>query len=374
MSFFQRWTFFILAAIVLYLTRGIITPFVIAAVLAYIFTPVVDSLTERLKLPRFLAILLLYVVVFGGLGLAAYVISGRLSAEVSALSKQGPDIIANAVDSFTGGGDIALFGTTIHPAQIANGIRHSLNDFLQTPTGALEIGKSLAEGFLNLILLLLVLFYLLLDWHDVDRALLRFVPADRRAHFSDLGGRIHNILGFYLRGQLLLIVLISAVMFVILEFIFGLPFALPIAILSGVLEIIPLVGPALAAVIAAVVALASPNLGVNGAIWILITYFVVRQLEDQLVMPIVVGRAVHLHPVITTFAVLAGGAIAGILGTLLAVPLTAAANVVIRQAYPPLPDEPVARKHQPMLGAAFSYARQRMRERNASDTSGMKLK
>ncbi len=373
MSFFQRWTFFILAAIVLYLTRGIITPFVIAAVLAYIFTPVVDSLTERLKLPRFLAILLLYVVVFGGLGLAAYVISGKLSAEVSGLSKQGPDMIANAVDRFTGGGDIALFGTTIHPAQIANGIRNSLNDFLQTPSGALEIGKSLAEGFLNLILLLLVLFYLLLDWHDVDHALLRFVPADRRAHFSDLGGRIHNILGFYLRGQLLLIVLISVVMFVILEFI-GLQFALPIAILSGVLEIIPLVGPALAAAIAAVVALASPNLGVNGAIWILIIYFVVRQLEDQLVMPIVVGRAVHLHPVITTFAVLAGGAIAGILGTLLAVPLTAAANVVIRQAYPSLPDEPVAREHQPMLGAAFSYARQRMRERNASDTSGMKLK
>ncbi len=357
MTFVQRWGFFILAALLLYLARGIITPFILAAILAYIFSPLVDSLQQRIHAPRILVVLGFYIVLVGGLVLLGYLISGQLADELDALRQQGPDIVGNIVQQFTGGKDITLFGNTITPVQVTKAINQSIHDFAQTPSGALGIGKSVVEGLLNFILMLLVMFYMLLDGKRLGTALLRFVPEDRREHISTIAGNIHRVLGFYLRGQLLLILLVSVVMYLILHFIFGLRYALPIAILSGFLEIIPLVGPALAASVAAIVALAT--LGLGAAAWILITYFIVRQIEDQVVMPLVVGRAVHLHPIITTFAVLAGGAIAGLLGTFLAVPVAAAINVVMNYVYPPPTVEQEPGQAQPI-----NFARQRTSRRN----------
>ena len=125
-----------------------------------------------------------------------------------------------------------------------------------------------------------------------------------------MAGRIHVTLGAYLRGQLLLILLMSLVSFLLLQFVFQVPYALPLGILTGFLEILPLLGPAIAAGVAALVALASH--GPGAALGVIIADTILRELEDQVVMPFVVGRAVELHPVVTIFAVLAGGTIPGV--------------------------------------------------------------
>jgi predicted PurR-regulated permease PerM len=111
-----------------------------------------------------------------------------------------------------------------------------------------------------------------------------------------------------------------------------LPYALGIAIVTGVLEIIPLIGPLIATAIAGIDAFARG--GPELAAIVVILYFVIRQVEDQVVMPIVIGRAVHLHPVVTIFAVLVGLSVYGVLGGLLGVPIAAAVNVVFRELYP----------------------------------------
>jgi hypothetical protein len=103
-------------------------------------------------------------------------------------------------------------------------------------------------------------------------------------------------------------------------------------VLSGVLEIIPLVGPIIAAAMAGTVTFATH--GTDTTIVVLIVYLVVRQIEDQVVMPLVIGRAVHLHPVITIFAVLVGLSTWGVLGGLLGVPVAAALNVTLHELYP----------------------------------------
>jgi predicted PurR-regulated permease PerM len=102
--------------------------------------------------------------------------------------------------------------------------------------------------------------------------------------------------------------------------------------LTGVLEVIPLIGPIAAATIACTIGFVHG--GANEALALAITYLVLRQLEDQLVMPLIVGRAVHVHPLVTIFAVLSGEKIAGVLGMILAVPVAAAAKVVLDYAYP----------------------------------------
>ncbi len=118
-------------------------------------------------------------------------------------------------------------------------------------------------------------------------------------------------------------------MYVVIGPILHLPYALAIAALTGILEIIPLVGPLIATAIAGTDAFAHGGAGL--ALAVVAFYFVVRQVEDQVVMPVVVGRAVHLHPVVTIFAVLVGLSTYGVLGGLLGVPIAAAVNVIFRE-------------------------------------------
>ena len=124
----------------------------------------------------------------------------------------------------------------------------------------------------------------------------------------------------------------SLVTFLVLEWVFRLPYALWIGIVSGILEVIPLIGPIAAGAIACTVGFSQG--GPNEAAALAVAYLILRQVEDQLVMPIVVGRAVHVHPLVTIFAVLTGEKIAGVLGMILAVPIAAAVKVVLDYAYP----------------------------------------
>jgi predicted PurR-regulated permease PerM len=205
---------------------------------------------------------------------------------------------------------------------------------LGNPGGALHAVRLAVELVLELLLVLITVAYLLVDGRRLGKFLLRFIPPEHRDRVECVAGEIHVVLGRYLRGQLLLIGLVSLVTFGALEWLFHLPHALPIAIATGVVEVVPLLGPLLAAGIACAVAFAHG--GPHEAGLVALTYLVIRQAEDQLVMPIVVGRAVHVHPLVTIFAVVVGGRIAGILGALLAVPSTAAAKVVLDYAYPPV--------------------------------------
>ena len=118
------------------------------------------------------------------------------------------------------------------------------------------------------------------------------------------------------------------------------------------LEIVPLVGPLIAATLAGTVAYASR--GTDTTIVVLVAYLVVRQIEDQVVMPLVIGRAVHLHPVVTIFAVLVGLSAWGVLGGLLAVPVAAALNVTLHELYPEQ-----TRYHQELAGSRRIGARLR---------------
>jgi predicted PurR-regulated permease PerM len=203
---------------------------------------------------------------------------------------------------------------------------------LGTPSQAIQAIRVGFELTLAVMLVFLSLVYLLIDGQNFFAYVLRFVPLEHRAHVERLSAEIHRVLGRYLRGQLVLIVLMSAVTFAILEWGFRLPYALWIGILTGVLEVIPLIGPIVAGVIACTVGFSQG--GPTEAAALAITYVILRQVEDQLVMPIIVGRAVHVHPLVTIFAVLTGERIAGILGMILAVPIAAAVKVVLDHAYP----------------------------------------
>jgi len=318
----RYWIAFAMVAALLYASRSILPPFVIALVLAYVFVPGIDFISERFKWPRGLVVLGFYVIFLGALALGIYAIEPALVREVRGLTTDAPALVRNLFVQTLGGEEITIFGQTARAEQLADQVLRSLQENSIGAAGAVRIAESVLHGIFEFLLCLIVLFYLLKDWHKLAVTALSLLPAESRPRVRDTARRIHVILGRYVRGQMILVALMSAVTWVFLSLVFHLRFALPIALATGLLEIVPLAGPAIAAGAAALVAFSQG--GGQFALIIIVFYTVARHLEDYLVVPNVVGRAVHLHPVVSIFAVLVGGAIAGILGTILAVPVAAA--------------------------------------------------
>ena len=207
-----------------------------------------------------------------------------------------------------------------------------MRDELGTPSQAIQAVRVGFELTLAVVLVFLGLVYMLIDGHNFWIYVLRFVPSEHRAHVDHLAAEIHRVLGRYLRGQLVLDRADVGGHVRHPGVGVQLPYALWIGILTGILEVIPLIGPIAAGAIACTVGFSQG--GPTEAAALAITYVILRQVEDQLVMPIIVGRAVHVHPLVTIFAVLTGEKIAGVLGMILAVPIAAAIKVVLDHAYP----------------------------------------
>lgn len=343
-----RWSALLALAALLWVVREALPPFIIAAILAYILSPLADELAARLRIRRARAALLVFLGVLVLLGVGGYLLDMRLSSEMRELTRQGPNSLEAAIDQITGGQVLDAFGQEVTSRDLARFIDSTVRNEFGTPRQAFQAARLGLDLTLALILALLALAYFLVDGQRFWKYLLRFVPGDHRPNVQTVAAEIHRVLARYLRGQLALILLMTAVTFVALEYIFHLPYALWIAILTGFLEVIPLIGPVTAGAIACLVGLAQGGPGEAAALALL--YFILRQTEDQLVMPQVVGRAVHVHPLVTIFAVLAGEKIAGVLGMVLAVPIAAAVKVVLDYAYPrepaPALDEP---ESEPLL-------------------------
>jgi predicted PurR-regulated permease PerM len=320
------------ALAILWLARGVLGPFIIAAIVAYAFSPLVIAAERRTSWPRIVIVAIGYVIAVAIVAGLVVLLAGRVTRELNLLATSGPDSLATLLRQVLGGDSIELGGQQITVADIATQIQASVAGFLSSPSDALHLATQTGELFLQAILALIVTFYFLIDGEMLWNRAITLLPAEHRDRTIDVLARIHIVLGKWLRGQLFLIALVAAVVYVALGPILHLPYALGIAILTGVLEIIPLVGPLIATAIAATDAFARGGAGLAGVV--VVIYFVLRQVEDQLVMPVVIGRAVHLHPVVTIFAVLVGLSVYGVLGGLLGVPIAAALNVIFRELYP----------------------------------------
>jgi predicted PurR-regulated permease PerM len=328
------WILVILALAFLYLIRSILAPFVIAAILAYVLVPGVDALAQRIGVRRVFVVLALYGLLILTLGLLFLWIEPSLMFEVRSLRRDSFQVVHSAIVQLVGGEHFEILGNTYDADPVARYILDQVRGILNSPTSAIQFAQGLLQVLAQVALTLIALFYLLLDWEALVASVFRLVPAPERPRVGELTKSIHRILGQYLRGQLVLIAVMAFVTWIALQLFFQVPFALAIAVSTGFLEVIPLIGPVVAAGIAAVAALSKG--GPALAVQVILFYTVLRQIEDQLVAPNVLGRAVHVHPLAAIFAVLAGGVLAGPLGLILGVPVAAAVNIVFDTIQPPV--------------------------------------
>jgi predicted PurR-regulated permease PerM len=326
------WLVILLGLVFVYLVRDVLPPFFIAGMLAYILVPAVEATAGRLRVRRAIVVIVLYAVLVLALGLGVAVLEPVLVRDTQDLVQNGPTIVESLLQQTVGTGELQVLGATVDAKTLAARLLTAARDGLGRPTEALHLAENVIRGVLDTFLVLIVLFYLLMDWPRLVEFAFRFVPADRRASVGRLASGIHAILGRYIRGQLYLVVLMATVTWVVLSMGFHLRYAFPVALATGFLEVIPLLGPVVAAVVAASVGLTQG--GPQMALGIVAFYTVARQVEDQVVMPQIVGRAVHLHPIATVLAVLCGGAVAGVLGMILAVPAAATLAVILDEVWP----------------------------------------
>jgi predicted PurR-regulated permease PerM len=189
----------------------------------------------------------------------------------------------------------------------------------------LEVALGLLGGALNGIFILVLALYMTEDRDRIMRYLLSLVPFERRDQAGVVASRIGLRLGGWLRGQLLLSAIIGALTLVGLSII-GVRYAVLLAVLAAIGEAIPLIGPIISAVPAVIVALFdSPG----QALKTVGLYLVVQQLENNLIVPKVMQRAVSIHPLAVMVALLAGGELLGVTGAILSVPVAAALAVIL---------------------------------------------
>ncbi len=324
---------------------GLLDPFLWAIVTAYLFNPLVRTLSHRSRIQRFWWVLLIYIVA-GLLIFASFnYLWPRVVTQFNDLQVGLPEIVRQASSWLEKGGTLS-FGTIVidmRPAEAdivkwVTGVASSLSASVP------DIVLSVIERLILLIIFLVVTFYLLLQADQLAEGFYGLIPAPHRGEIRELGRSVDRVLGAYIRAQLLLIVVMAILTYIPLSLL-GIKYALVLAIATGFLEVVPFVGPYTAAGSAVVVALAQTATPFGWPNWLLalvvgLIYLVLRQVEDHLIIPNVVGHIVRLHPILVIFCILAGGHLGGALGLLIAVPLAATVRIILAYLYAKLIDSP----------------------------------
>ena len=329
--------------LLLYLLLPILAPFLIAAILAYICSPLVGRLGNlklgNLALGRTISTLLVMLLLFSVMVMTILIVVPLLQKEILLVVERMPtylDTIRDRFDPWL----LQHFGLTlaIDTAQIQELLTEnwkSASNFIgQLLITVSTKGMALVSWVVNLVLVPIVLFFLLRDWHDLTARIAQLLPRRWYAKTKTIAREIDTMLAEFLRGQLSVMLLMS-VFYAAGLWLAGLELAIPIGLIAGLLGFVPYMGPAIG-ILLALLAGALQFTSVGQLIPVLAVFGLGQALESFLLTPWLVGDRIGLHPVVVIFALLAGGQLFGFAGILLALPVTAAIAVGlkhVKQAY-----------------------------------------
>jgi len=313
-----------------------ISPLAIAVILAYILNPPVKFLTTRAKLSRTLAVASVYLALIAILSLVLVSFVPSLIQQVMSINVHFQNIVEGISRFFEQ--PLFIFGFSIDLLDVYKEVSGTLQNIispLASRTVSFLIG--LASGFAWLIFVLIVSFYLLKDLGKLGRSLDELVPADYREEVRRLGREINVIWSAFFRSQLVLCAVVGTLVGVT-TWAVGVRNALILGIMAGVLEIIPNVGPTIAAIPAVLIAYfqGSTHLPVSNSWFALLViglYVVIQQMENNILVPRIIGRSLNLHPLVVIIGAIAGASLAGILGMFLAAPTLASLRILGNYVY-----------------------------------------
>jgi predicted PurR-regulated permease PerM/phosphoglycolate phosphatase-like HAD superfamily hydrolase len=332
----------IIFLLVLYLFRALLPPVGLAVVLAYLLKPVADLVQRRTRLPRTLAVMLVYTVLLLLLSTIPVVVGPYAVNWVGWLSEN----LQQLADQLVGflSQPFSLMGYSLSLGDMVGDIQGTLQDLVQPfATQTVNLVLNVLSSLLWVISITIISFYLVKDADRLREFLDSVAPPGYTAELRDLREAVNQVWKAFFRGQVVLGIIIGLVVWITMSIV-GLPQAGLMGLLAGLLEVIPTFGPVLATIPAVLIAffLGSVYLPLSNfwfTVLVLGIYIVIQQLENAYLVPRIMGRRMQLHPVVVFVGVLAGGLVAGTIGVLLAAPIAGTFRVLLRYVHAKLLDQ-----------------------------------
>lgn len=344
----------VVAAFLLWKAGEIVAPFLWALVVGYVMLPGV-SLFERRGLRRGLAAGIVFLIFLGAIALIGRVVAPIAAAQLRDAQREVPILLRNAEETAAAALTQIGLGDLDALVLIGGDLPQSLGRMV------VPLAAAVGRFTLELLIFLVGVFFVLRDGPRLYQTLEGVIPREQRAEVLHVVGQASGLISRYIRGQLVLVIIMSTATAIGLSLL-EVPYSVVLGLLTGVLELIPFVGPITAGALASVVALGHPNPFGWEQLWyvaaVAVMYTVFRHTEDYVVIPLVIGRIVRLHPLVVIFSVLAGGAIYGLLGVILAVPTAATVRLVLIYVLAKFRDEdPLAQLEREIEAAEESRER-----------------
>ncbi|MEA3345367.1 MAG: AI-2E family transporter [Chloroflexota bacterium] len=332
-----------LGVLVLYRFRQLLPSLIIAIMLAYVLNPAVGFIVALTRLPRTAAVALLYLILIILLALVPALLAPGLIQQLRAVDLN-LQRVAERLDHFLNQ-PLNLWGYHLEFETAWQQVRRALQDILSPMASrTVSILLSAVTGLLRIVFILVTSFYILKDQPKIVRYVHHLVPTRYQADARLLGAEINSIWSTFFRGQLILCLVVGFVVGVAMAAV-GLPNAAALGALAGALEILPNIGPVMAAVPAVLIALFQGSTYLPlPTFWFVVLvvglYTLIQQVENNYLVPQIIGRSLDLHPLVVMVAVVAGANFAGVLGALLAAPTLASSRALAGYAYRKLLDQP----------------------------------
>lgn len=314
----------------LYLLSPILTPFLLAAILAYICNPLVGRM-EGGRIPRTLAVILVLLLLLAAFVVLLLIMLPLLVKQVQAIARQLPAYL-DWLRSAAGPWVESYLGVELDTAFVKEWIAEHLSEIQAVAIKLLPSigmgGLALIALLVNLILVPVVLFYFLRDWNRLMEHVELIIPRRWHARVVGILREIDEVLGQFLRGQLM-VMLLMALFYAIGLWLVGLNYALSVGLIAGLVTFVPYLGLIVGVTLATLTGLLQFSDPTSLA-WVWAVFVAGNLLEGYLLVPKLVGERIGLHPVAVIFALLAFGQLFGFFGVLLALPVSAALVVWLR--------------------------------------------
>lgn len=327
-----------LALALLLRVAEVLPPFIWALVTAFVFNDLLTALTKRTGRPRWVWVTLVFILFFAIVGVLLVTLVPTTSNQVGQFVKDVPAMQKQLDDYLAANETVDIAGLKVS----SDTVRTTLTSFLdRLPETFKEAGPEVLKSSFHIgiafLEYIIATLYLMLMGSRPVFGFINTLPMKYRNETRNLVLRVDTVLGAYIKGQFLLIGIMSVASFVVLE-ILQVHYSVALAIMVGVLELIPFVGPYLAIGICSAVAFFQDTHAfglppVVVVIILIVALFILRQLEDYVVIPNVIGRIVELPPLLVIFSVVAGAALLGPMGLLLAVPVVATLKIIVGYLY-----------------------------------------
>jgi predicted PurR-regulated permease PerM len=326
----------VVAAYLIYKFSSVIPPVILAIILAFVLTPIVNKIQARFKWRRVFVVLAVYLVMILLVVALLMLIIPMLIEQARIVILDSQILIRQAATLFDY--SFTIGGFTINGQQLFQELSGMLrNGVAPAFSRTIVLLADIISGLVWIIFILIISFYLVKDSDVLQKWLESLPPPGYLEDYQTLRSRINTIWSSFFRGQLLLSFVV-AVIITLINLIIGLPFALLLGVFAGMLEFMPSVGHGIYLVMASVVALFGGSNWLpipNWAMLIIVitVHIVFTQFDLNYLIPRIIGQSVHLPPVVVILGIIVGAALAGVLGVVLAAPTIASLRVIIGYIY-----------------------------------------